>query len=547
MSLKYGSEEGEQVPGRGEELEEAAPALWPCLQCRSSLQAAIGSELADEDALLRLIASPADLAHSGVELPSSTPVPDAAKGMELGNEMREGACSDIASAAGVPPQRWGLPVQALIQLRDEILNISREGNLVGYCRDHGYMFRGGRCLHVCLGTMPCRYSEDHEYGDHRGVDYIHRNQLAAGEKFEQMRPDMHAVVAREVKPRTRRAKSSFALMLSPQGLDVSTFVTHTWEELFDNFVTTVQSALDPQETVFVCSFALDQNIDIKATHLANDDLSESPFAQALMHAKTHLVVIDEELKLLGRLWCIYEIDMASRWGIPMFLWPRHLSDLEKICVRAGQITTKTASASDPDDLLRLQLVIESAGDGFEAMDSRVKACLDDRLRFYSAAVSEAHERLADLGSQLNIAKRNKDTTKCESVQELRRKMFQEIQLQAERLASHRRELRHRQKRQELRAEARKCERELHKLGGTASANRRQEMFVQINVALHRERLARLRAEVALGEALERERSLRNDRDKHGKSCEPARSSRKGAEKGNAQCESGGRRSAAART
>jgi len=287
---------------------------------------------------------------------------------------------------------------------------------------HKLCFVGGP-RHVCMAPA-C------PYGDHRGVSFVSYETVVADGIEDSLKPmdvNMHAVVSREVKPRTQAAGCSYALMLNPGGLKITSFITHTWEEPFGQFIGTLKMALNPDDVVWVCSFALNQNGDIK-NMLDSDDLLKSPFAKALRCAPKLVVTLDGECKVPERSWCAFEIERASRWSIPTFFWPYHLADLTKMQERVEVLDIRRASASDQADQERIHLSIQQ-GVGYDAMNYRLRAFMGDRLRFYQAAVERHEEQLKKLSSQMAEANMNNDKVQLEALESKR--LFELRMVQAE--------------------------------------------------------------------------------------------------------------------
>jgi len=330
------------------------------------------------------------------------------------------------------PQFWGVRVQQLIDFRNELFNLANPDNLVDYCDAHKFTFVGGACVHVCL-HYPCSCSE------HKEVPYMPLSD-AKGFDFQTMLPNMHMVVAREIKPRTKPHGCSFARMLNPEGLEITTFVTHTWEERFDHFVGTLEMALSPEEVVWVCSCALDQNADIKQL-LDSDDLLLSPFAKALRHAPKLVVTLDEDLKVPERSWCAFELEKASQWAIPTFMWPYHLTSFKDLADKMQTLDIRRASATSKLDQERIHKAIQE-GIGYDSMNERLRSFLGDRLRFYEAAVSKHVGQLAVLMQDIEEAKRQNDIAQLAALQaeklgeqrlmqlEIERKTMQEMNVVA---------------------------------------------------------------------------------------------------------------------
>lgn len=255
---------------------------------------------------------------------------------------------------------------------------------------------------------------------------------AGGLQLQQLQPTMHAVVAREIQPRTKPHGCSFSRLLNPEGLEITAFVTHTWEEHFDNFVGTLEMALKPEEVVWVCSCALDQNADIKQL-LDSEDLLRSPFAMALRHAPKLVVTLDEELRVPERSWCAFELEKASQWGIPTFMWSYHMSCCRELEEKVKHLDIRRASATAKVDQERIHKAIQE-GIGYDAMNQRLRDFLGDRLRFYEAAVSKQVGQLAALARDIEEAKKQNDVAKLAILEAEKRAQQRLMQLEVEKKA-----------------------------------------------------------------------------------------------------------------
>merc|ERR1712183_412416 len=112
---------------------------------------------------------------------------------------------------------------------------------------------------------------------------------------------MHLVVDRFVKPWTKHIGVGLALMLNAghlsllKGIDAEDyckaqiFISHTWNEEFRDFATTIKSALCAEYVVWICIFAIWQHGDVAQ---ALSDLETCPFAKAMKCARRVLVLTD---------------------------------------------------------------------------------------------------------------------------------------------------------------------------------------------------------------------------------------------------------------
>ena len=77
------------------------------------------------------------------------------------------------------------------------------------------------------------------------------------------------------------------------------FVSHSWSEIFQDFVTTLQRNFDDSTVVWVCSLAIYQHGDVSGS-LA--DLNACPFSVAMRATSRVLVVTDSSGEALQRCW-----------------------------------------------------------------------------------------------------------------------------------------------------------------------------------------------------------------------------------------------------
>lgn len=307
----------------------------------------------------------------------------------------------------VPPQphEWGLRVSDLSEFRDDVIHDLRR-----YCKGHKVIFREGICIHVCLNE-PCDDCKD----NHRGAQVISKMDVYSHENPREMLPNMHLVVSREIRWQTKRRRCSYALHKHVCGLSIDTFVSHCWSENFDDFVRTLEMALEPSDVVWVCSFALPQHGAVGGL-LADDDLAKVPFAKALTKAKKMLIALDQSLEVPTRAWCVFELHMARKRGIPTVPWLSHLEALQLASLQADiqSISTRDCGASKEEDERKIKDHIK-CGEGFEVLDNFLQTFLLDKINFYKAAAKtlgepttelQQHQRNAAMREQLLEASRS---------------------------------------------------------------------------------------------------------------------------------------------
>eukprot|EP00928_Gymnodinium_smaydae_P079231 TRINITY_DN6320_c1_g2_i1.p1 TRINITY_DN6320_c1_g2~~TRINITY_DN6320_c1_g2_i1.p1 ORF type:complete len:1060 (+),score=156.28 TRINITY_DN6320_c1_g2_i1:62-3241(+) len=265
---------------------------------------------------------------------------------------------------------WGLTMEQLKDFHDEIID-----GLDKYCACHDMAIVQGKFWHLCH-NRGCTY-------DHCGMatKTLSRFKLDHPDvKIIKLESNMHMVVGREVKPRTKPANVGFSLMKNPKGLRINVFITHTWGENFREFVGTLSMALDPSDVVWICSLALDQNSNVESI-LNVPSLNDCPFAVALKQASKQVVALDHGLSLITRAWCVFELAKASQWNVPMALWFMRLpDDTDTLFKQVNDLDLGKAGASMPEDVVKIKQVIEDEG-GFEKLNVKVRSLLIDRLKF----------------------------------------------------------------------------------------------------------------------------------------------------------------------
>lgn len=169
------------------------------------------------------------------------------------------------------------------------------------------------------------------------------------------------------------------------------FISHCWNEAFDDFLRTLESNLDPEVVVWVCSLGIDQNVNIGAE--IGDHLFNSPFARALQGATRVLLLMDEDAEPLTRVWCVLEAHLAFLWGKPydMALPPLAESLDEAAWRMVGgrlcDLDMRRCKASHAPDKLRILALVSERSGGVEALNAEVRG-----------VAAQASERATVLGA-----------------------------------------------------------------------------------------------------------------------------------------------------
>ncbi|CAE8701209.1 unnamed protein product [Polarella glacialis] len=175
-------------------------------------------------------------------------------------------------------------------------------DLEAYCQ--GHLLDEGDCYHVCLRS-PCPH-------DHGAAKF--RRSRTRSSSMMALPLNMHVVVAVCIKPLTSGCEGVLGYALLRNGATpqrVQTFVSHSWGQSFHDFVRTLQT-LRPETVLWICSFALPQNIDISS--VLGMCPGSSPFATALQRAERVVLAVDEVVEPLGRTWCCYEMYLTVTSG-----------------------------------------------------------------------------------------------------------------------------------------------------------------------------------------------------------------------------------------
>jgi len=122
-----------------------------------------------------------------------------------------------------------------------------------------------------------------------------------------------------IQPTCQKKGTSYALFKNPQGLKTEAFVTHCWDEIFNDFVARLQQCFalhDPKPNLWICSFAINQDPDSTESLLSESiPIEQSPFVLALQHASMFVVVRNWVTDLYSRSWCVCELHFALRAGL----------------------------------------------------------------------------------------------------------------------------------------------------------------------------------------------------------------------------------------
>lgn len=143
------------------------------------------------------------------------------------------------------------------------------------------------------------------------------------------------------------------------------FVCHCWDDLFDDFVKNVNSAVrDTSRTLWISAFALLQTR--RRSQLTR--VFDSPFAAAVKNASGMLIVRSKEVNVLSRTWPIWEMNLAGKFDIG--------SRKDGICLAGPSfgpglsVDSRNATAFISDDKFAIDAAMMEDG-GYDVVNSSV--------------------------------------------------------------------------------------------------------------------------------------------------------------------------------
>lgn len=297
------------------------------------------------------------------------------------------------------PEFWGLRVRL-------ICNIWEYGaeNLQAYSQAH---MMDEEFSHVCRLT-PCFW--EHPLGIKVKSACTAKGKLCA------MKPNMQLVVQLYVKPWTLKFHNAGLALVFNAGhmlrrrnrsveqlCQAEIFISHCWNEAFEDFYKTICNSVCIDKTVWVCSFALWQHGDI-AKHLKN--VEDSPFARAMKSASKVLAITESSTELLERSWCVLEAKLAQEWNKPYTISLPSNTDTRlwhDVVDKVESINLEDCEATVQEDKEAILVYAREHSGGIEAVNHTVRSVARAALRsaeMMAAAKTGDIKRLLDLGDEL---------------------------------------------------------------------------------------------------------------------------------------------------
>ncbi|CAL1144868.1 unnamed protein product [Cladocopium goreaui] len=199
----------------------------------------------------------------------------------------------------------------------------------------------------------------------------------ARQEFQDEFPNitMHHVNARILQPLCEKHGKCYAhIVNAEEPLLLNVFVSHAWQEGFDEFVQYVASPFrhwSLQPNLWICATALIQSRDaskVSAQVGVGEHPEAAPFTRALLRAGRLLVVRNQAVNLFERIWCCWELfkayeflgrskkvaDEAIQVVIGLVATPGALMITGPADTNMAPVKIQQALASDPEDLWGLE-------------------------------------------------------------------------------------------------------------------------------------------------------------------------------------------------
>eukprot|EP00928_Gymnodinium_smaydae_P021755 TRINITY_DN18523_c1_g1_i1.p1 TRINITY_DN18523_c1_g1~~TRINITY_DN18523_c1_g1_i1.p1 ORF type:complete len:1000 (+),score=95.95 TRINITY_DN18523_c1_g1_i1:43-3042(+) len=273
------------------------------------------------------------------------------------------------------PENCAIAVADLVDLHTQI-----DVEMHAYCAAHSL---DEHFQHVCSAIQgECPF-------DHKGARFCTR--LESHGQLRPLSPSMHTVVSRYVKPWTNPYELSYAATViahnrgrhirettvksvlqtvnagftkvSSEGLIAEVFVSHNWQELFDDFVQTASGIANDETLLWICAFAINQNANIGEE--LGSCLEDVPFARALRAAQRVVVFMDSTALTLTRVWCVFELYLTYNEAKPIYVsLPDNSSGEAWTAVRRKlqSLDVRSCQASSANDLQMILQHIEGKED-----------------------------------------------------------------------------------------------------------------------------------------------------------------------------------------
>uniref|UniRef100_A0A7S2UKS4 Uncharacterized protein n=1 Tax=Attheya septentrionalis TaxID=420275 RepID=A0A7S2UKS4_9STRA len=198
------------------------------------------------------------------------------------------------------------------------------------------------------------------------------------------------VVTQLINPYTKNSGMGYSLLLNKdKPLRAKIMTSHAWGEKYAHFVTAIKDS-GVEGPFWCCAMAIYQCEDIPELAISKQlgpDLENGPFATVLKQATDMIAVFTPAVDIYLRMWCVYEIFVATKYGVPLHfaaLNGQFRSGLENIydaIYEHGKrrCDAETARCGNPDapmnsDETQIRALINDSEGKFDTIDSVVEWC-----------------------------------------------------------------------------------------------------------------------------------------------------------------------------
>lgn len=223
----------------------------------------------------------------------------------------------------------------------------------------------------------------------------------ARQEFQDEFPNitMHHVNARILQPLCEKHGKCYAhIVNAEEPLLLNVFVSHAWQEGFDEFVQYVASPFrhwSLQPNLWICATALIQSRDaskVSAQVGVGEHPEAAPFTRALLRAGRLLVVRNQAVNLFERIWCCWELFKAYEIGL--VATPGALMITGPADTNMAPVKIQQALASDPEDKKRImrhihQMARDRNGPSIEQINQTLT-----HIKFFRQEVVFSHSATA---------------------------------------------------------------------------------------------------------------------------------------------------------
>jgi hypothetical protein len=196
---------------------------------------------------------------------------------------------------------------------------------------------------------------------YRQLMELEKHALETFGKDEYPSKTMRDICKEIIEPICSKTETSYALSLNKEGIPVDTFISHSWDGCFADFVRSIRNAFQTvvrKPNLWICAFALVQGQDHELISQqlgsGSDPLDESPFVRAIQAATAFCVVRNSNMDVYSRIWCVCELMYAKQHN----LYPEktHVTGPDMFAhLQTSVLDAQATRLQDRDRILRVLL------------------------------------------------------------------------------------------------------------------------------------------------------------------------------------------------